>query len=90
MSYFDSIYAQELPHRAKAVCLYLSDRANRNGESWYAISTIAAELNLSRSTVKRALADLERAGLVAKQPRCRKNGSCSSNLYTVKRTLRMF
>ena len=83
MSYFDSIYAEELPHRAKAVYLYLRDRANRKGESWYAISTIAAELNLSRSTVKRALRDLEKRNFIEKSPRFRENGSRSSNLYRI-------
>ena len=43
--------------------------------------TIAAELGLSRSTVKRALEDLYRAGLVTSEPRWRENGSLSSNLY---------
>ena len=52
MSYFDSVYADhELSPRAKTVCMYLHDRANREGESWYAISTIASDLGLSRSTV---------------------------------------
>ena len=42
MSYFDAVYADhELAPRAKTVCMYLHDRANRDGESWYAIGTIA-------------------------------------------------
>ena len=40
--------------------------------------------NLSRSTVKRALADLEQHGYLAKLPRYRPNGSNTSNLYTLK------
>lgn len=55
MSYFDAVYMDhELSPRAKTVCMYLHDRANRDGESWYAIGTIASDLGLSRSTVKRA------------------------------------
>ena len=84
MSYFDSVYRdQELSPRAKTVLLYLQDRANREGESWYAIGTIARDLSLSRSTVKRALADLARLGRVEILPRYRENGGRSSNLYRV-------
>ena len=81
MSLFNDVYGdQELTTRAKMVCLYLHDRANREGESWYAIGTIASDLGLSRSTVKRALGDLVRQGRVEKKPRYRKNGGCTSNL----------
>ena len=57
MSFFNDVYGdQELTARAKMLCLYLHDRANGEGESWYAIGTIAQDLALSRSTVKRAKA----------------------------------
>ena len=82
MSYFDSVYRDlELSPRAKTVLLYLQDRSNREGESWYAIGRIARDLSLSRSTVKRALADLARLGRVEILPRYRENGGRSSNLY---------
>mgnify|MGYP001032962707 CR=1 FL=1 len=84
MSYFGSIYAdQELSHRAKTVYMYLKDRADSEGRCWPAIKTIALELGLSRSTVKRALDDLVRAGLLRKDPRWRENGSYTSNLYQI-------
>ena len=70
MSFFNDVYGdRNLSARAKMVCLYLHDRANGDGESWYAIGTIATDLGLSRSTVKRALSDLVRLGKVEKQPR---------------------
>ena len=85
MSYFDSVYRDlELSPRAKTVLLYLQDRANREGESWYAIGRIARDLSISRSTVKRALADLARLGRVEILPRYRENGGRSSNLYRLK------
>ena len=85
MSYFDSVYRDlELSPRAKTVLLYLQDRANREWESWYAIGRIARDLSISRSTVKRALADLARLGRVEILPRYRENGGRSSNLYRVK------
>lgn len=52
-------------------------------EHWPGIKTIAKDLNLSRSTVKRALTDLEQRGYLAKLPRYRPNGSNTSNLYTL-------
>ena len=85
MSYFGTIYADtELPSRARAVYMYLRDRADSAGSCWPGIKTIAKDLNLSRSTVKRALHDLERHGYLKKASRQRANGSSTSNLYTVK------
>ena len=84
MSFFNAVYGdQELSSRAKMVCLYLHDRANKDGESWYAIGSIARDLHLSRSTVNRAIQDLLRLGWIEKQPRYRKNGGCTSNLYRI-------
>ena len=85
MAYYDSIYADtELSHRAKAVYIYLKDHANKDGVCWPGIKTIAAGVSLSHSTVKRALDDLVKAGLLEKSKRWRENGSLSSNLYRVK------
>ena len=85
MSYFGSIYAEDIPHRAKAVYMYLKDRSNAQGECWPGIKTIARELNLSRSTVKRAIADLTAHGYLKKEPQFRENGSSSSNLYSIEK-----
>ena len=83
MNGFRSIYASDLSHRAKSVYMYLKDRADSEGRCRPAIKTIALELGLSRSTVKRALDDLVRAGLLRKDPRWRENGSYTSNLYQI-------
>lgn len=83
MPYFTHIYQSELNHRAKSVYMYLKDRADAEGRCWPAINTIASDLHLSRSTVKRALSDLQQAGLLCKDPRWRENGSYTSNLYTL-------
>lgn len=84
MSFFNAVYGdQGLSSRAKVVCLYLHDRANKDGESWYAIGSIARDLHLSRSTVKRAIQDLLRLGWIEKHPRYRENGGCTSNLYRI-------
>ncbi len=83
MPYFTNIYQMELSHRAKVVYMYLKDRSDAEGHCWPSIKTIAADLRLSRSTVKRALDDLCKAGLLAKDKRWRENGSYTSNLYTL-------
>ena len=63
MSYFSEIYGDpELSARAKQVLVYLHDRANKDGKSWYAIATMAKDLSISRSTIKRALAELIHQG----------------------------
>lgn len=85
MGHFTSLYASELPHRAVAVYMYLKDRADRDGKCYPAIGTIARELKLSRSTVKRAVSDLERTGYLRKEQRWRENGGKSSNMYYVER-----
>lgn len=87
MSYFGNIYtasADELPHRARSVYMYLKDRAGVGQDCWPAVKTIAADLQLSRSTVKRALHDLTRAGLVEKETRYRENGGTTSNRLVLK------
>ena len=84
MSYFGTIYADtELPSRARAVYMYLRDRSDAEGKCWPGIKTIASDMKLSRSTVKRALADLEKAGYLKKLHRYRENGSSTSNLYSI-------
>lgn len=84
MSYFKHLYAaspDELPHRARTVYMYLKDRAGKGADCWPAVKTIAADLQLSSSTVKRALNDLVKAGLIEKEARYRKNGSNTSNRF---------
>ena len=63
------IYEAELPHRAVAV--------------YPAIGTIARELHLSVSTVKRAISDLEENGFIRKKQRWRDNGGRSSLLFEI-------
>ncbi|MDD3064398.1 helix-turn-helix domain-containing protein [Lacrimispora amygdalina] len=88
MSYFNHIYSaspDELPHRARAVYIYLRDRAGKDSDCWPAVKTIASDLQLSRSTVKRALHDLVKAGLIEKESRYRENGSNTSNRLILKK-----
>ncbi len=84
MSYFGSIYADpDISHRAMTVYMYLKDRSDAQGKCWPGIKRIGNDLKLSRSTVKRALAELTVKGYLVKEARYRPNGSSTSNLYTV-------
>ena len=65
--------------------LYLCDRADKDGKCFPSVSTIAADLKLSRSTVKRALADLESADFIKHERRYRVRGGNSSNMYYIAR-----
>lgn len=85
MGYFTPVYTSELPHRARFVYMYLADRSDKDGKCYPAIGTIAKELKLSRSTVKRALADLEKSEYLRKEQRWRENGGKSSNMFYLKR-----
>ena len=80
----DFLYRAELPHRALSVYIYLRDRAHKHGECWPAIPTIASDLKLSQSTVRRALRDLRKAGYLETEQRYREKGGKSSLLYKLK------
>ncbi len=85
MGRFDFLYKMDLQHRAVAVYIYLADRANQDGECWPAIPTIARELKLSQSTVRRALQDLRKAELLETEQRYRARGGKSSLLFRLKK-----
>ena len=84
MSRLRVLYKSDVPHRAVAVYLYLADRANKKGECWPAIPTIAVDLKLSESTVRRAVKDLKKEGLLSTQQRFRENGGKSSLCYKLR------
>jgi DNA-binding MarR family transcriptional regulator len=87
MPFFNQIYEDgELTHRAKLVYVYLHDRMDEERKAWPGLNRIAADLSLSRSTVKRAIKDLEQAGYVRKEAAYReKNQSRTSNRYHILR-----
>ena len=84
MTKIDFIYGMELPHRAVAVYVYLADRTNKSGVCWPAIPTIAKDIKLSEATIRRALRDLKKAGLLETEQRYRTNGGKSSLLFKLK------
>ena len=81
MSRLTFLYQMDLPHRAVAVYTYLYVRANKNGECWPSVKTIAGDIKLSPATVRRAIKDLKKAGFVTTQQRYREHGGKSSLLF---------
>ncbi len=77
-------YASMLKSRALSVLIYLIDRSNKELTCFPAIPTMAEQLHISISTVKRALHELLDAGYIKKDARFReKNKGQTSNLYTL-------
>ena len=82
MPYFSKLYRNtDLPHRAKLVYIYLFDRQDKEHKAWPSVRRIARDLSISEKTVRRAVKDLERAGLIRKKYAYRDNGSFTSNRY---------
>ena len=81
MSKLTFLYQMDLPHIAVAVYTYLYDRANTYGECWPSVNTIAGDIKLSPATVRRAIKDLKRVGMIKTQQRYRKRGGTSSLLF---------
>jgi len=84
MPIYTRIYNDErLLKRAKYVYLYLADR-QKDGVAWPGLNTIARDLSISRSTVKRAIADLEQLGYIRREAFFREeDGKQSSNRYYI-------
>lgn len=77
-------YASDLKSRALSVLIYLIDRSNKDLTCFPAIPTMAKQLHISVSTVKRALKELTDKGYIKKEVRFReRNHGQSSNLYTL-------
>ena len=83
MTDLNQIYQSDLPNRAIAVYLYLRGRANKEGFCWPAVPTIASDLKMSESTIRRALRDLVREGFLKIEERQRESGANSSNIYSL-------
>ena len=63
------------------ILCYLLMRAGNQDICYPSLNTISKDIDISLSTVKRAIGDLERAGFIDKERRYRQDGSNSSNLY---------
>lgn len=76
--------AEGLLPRNRNVLAFLAESANyQTGKCFPSHDTIARKTGLSRRTVIRALADLERDGWITRERRHRRDGSRTSDLITV-------
>lgn len=78
------IFKKDLSSSAVLVYMYLKYRANKEGNCFPSIKTIAKDTNLSQTTVKNAIKILEKEDCIEKKNRVRDNGGKSSNLYFIK------
>ena len=83
MTDLKQLYQSDLPNRAIAVYLYLRGRVNKEVFCWPAIPTMARELKMSESTVRRGVRDLQKAGFLTVEERFRWNQADSSNKYVL-------
>lgn len=60
MKYNNPIYRSDQPYRNIVVYQYLRERAGKRGCCWPSVATIAEDIGMSKSTVKRALSDLKK------------------------------
>ena len=77
-------FDQPLAPTSKIVLLSLADHADDTGRCWPSISRLAQRATVSKSTVIRCLAALERAGFIGAEKRTRENGGLTSNLYRLR------
>ena len=73
--------ADALTQKAKTIYLYLRQRSGRNGKAWPGVKTIAGDLGLSESTVRRGIRELQEKKLITVCAAFRENGGRTSNRY---------
>lgn len=64
----------------KAVLLLLADHADDKGRAWPSQGTVAAILEMSERTVRGAIKDLTDAGIIARKPRWRDDGTRGTDI----------
>lgn len=77
----DWAFAQPVKSSARFVLVVLADHADQAHSCWPSVGRISARTGFGASTVRRALTDLEEAGLIRIEHRARPNGSRTSSRY---------
>ena len=83
MKYNNPIYRSDQPYRNVVLYQYLRDREGKKGYCCPSVKTIAEDVGMSKSTVKRGVADLAKQGFIQVENRYRENGGKTSNLYRI-------
>jgi len=66
---------------AKFILILLANKADENYSCYPSIRTLMAESNAGRSTVLRALKDLEKRGFISRRPQFHDSGARRSTRY---------
>ena len=77
------LYSSEVSPHAKLTYVTIQSHVNAHATAWPTRSTIAEESGMSDSTVKRAVGELERLGVIEVRRRKLPNGRQTSNVYRV-------
>lgn len=77
------IWEMDFPTTEKFVFLTLADMANDEGVCWPSFTTMAHKTSMTRRSVIRILNILIQKKWLTKDHRCSKNGSNTSNYYTI-------
>ena len=80
---FLKFISSDLPHRAKAVYMYLKDRSNTDGQCYPAIGTIRKGIKPITENCRAGDSGSGKGWLIKKEQRWRENGGKSSLLYTL-------
>jgi len=81
---FNEVFESGLSSNAILIRLYLARCANGERQAWPSINTIAVRCNVSRATVKRALAELIEKGWLERVPRIKPSGERDTTVYLLK------
>ncbi len=81
--YLNTVTACPLKGTIKSISVALANRANDHGVCWPSVKTISADTGFHISTVKRAIQSLKNSGHIKVDARSRKDGSQTSNRYTL-------
>lgn len=84
MKSYESVFKDDLSFSAQSIYRYLRYRQGKNKNCYPSHKMIAADTKCSVSTVKRAIAELIKAGYIEKVNRRRSNGAKTSNIYICK------
>lgn len=76
-------WEQRLPPNSKLILMALADAADEVGQCWPRVRLIAEKCCTSERTVQRVLKELEAAGFLHIERNYRKDGSQSSNVYSL-------
>lgn len=76
-------WEQRLPPNSKLILMALADSADEVGKCWPRVRLIAEKCCTSERTVQRVLKELETAGFLHIERNYRKDGSQSSNVYSL-------